>query len=182
MTAALTLVVCGAPLAERADDVAAALVDGGWSVTVVGSPASRGWLDVERVQATTGRPVLFEQRDAGESGNPRPAAVVACPLSMNSAGKAATGIMDTYCTGVLCDALAMRLPLTVVVTVSSRLWTHPAWSGHLATFTSAGARFVDPITGLMDQPRPVRSGSGPQLVAGFDAAALARAVGAPGSA
>lgn len=47
---------------------------------------------------------------AEEGRVPRPAAVVACPLSMNSASKAATGIMDTYSAGVLCDALAMRSP------------------------------------------------------------------------
>lgn len=179
MTTALTLVVCGAPLAVRAPDVAAALVDAGWTVNVVGSPASRAWLDADAVRAVVGRPVLFEQRQTGPGDVGRPSAVVACPLTMNSASKAATGVMDTYAAGVLCDALAKRLPLTIVVTVSSRLWPHPAWSGHLATYISAGARFVSPISGTVGEPRPVQSGTGPEIVAGFDPLALARVVGTP---
>ncbi len=179
MTAALTLVVCGAPLSERTSDVAAALAGAGWTVTVVGSPASRSWLDLDAVEAVTGRPVLFEQRQAGQARGPRPVAVVVCPLTINSGSKAASGIMDTYATGVLCDALATRTPLTAVVMVSNRLWTHPAWGSHLATFTAAGARFVSPLTGLVGEPEPVQSGTGPDVVAGFDPAALARAVGAP---
>lgn len=179
VTTALTLVVCGAPLAARTPDTAAALADAGWAVTVVASPASRAWLDSAAVERVTGRPVLFDQRQPDQARGERPAAVVACPLTMNSGSKAATGVMDTYATGVLCDALAMRLPLTVVVMVSSRLWGHPAWAGHLDTFTAAGARFVDPKSGLVGKPEPVQSGTGADLVAGFDPAALARAVGQP---
>ncbi len=179
MANALTLVVCGAPLAARAADVAAALVEVGWTVTVVASPASRGWLDPAAVTSAIGGPVLFDQRQPDQPRGERPAAVVVCPLTMSSGSKAATGVMDTYATGVLCDALAMRLPLTVVVMVSNRLWGHPAWAGHLDTFAQAGARFVDPKSGLVGEPEPVQSGTGPDVVAGFDPAALARAVGHP---
>ena len=179
MATALTLVVCGAPLATRTADTAAALVEAGWTVTVVASPASRGWLDTGAVERATGRPVLFDQRQPNQPRGERPAAVVACPLTMNSGSKAATGVMDTYATGVLCDALAMRLPLTVVVMVSNRLWGHPAWAGHLETFAAAGARFVDPKSGLVGEPEPVQSGTGPEIVARFDPTAVARAVGPP---
>ena len=179
MTDALTLVVCGAPLAERAADVAAALVDTGWSVTVVGSPASRGWLDLDAIEAATRRPVVFDQREAGQLRGPRPAGVVACPLTMNSAAKAATGIMDTYAAGVLVDAVAVGTPLTLVVTVSNRLWPHPAWTQHLQTLSDAGARFFDAVDGRLGPPSPVESGSGPEVVGGFDVIGLAKAVGPP---
>jgi phosphopantothenoylcysteine synthetase/decarboxylase len=179
VTAPLTLVVCGAPLTARTPDVAGALVAAGWAVTVVGSPASRAWLDLDAVQAVTGSPVLFDQRDAQQARGPRPVAVVACPLTLNSASKAATAVMDTYATGVLCDALGAGLPLTIVLTVSSRLWPHPAWAGHLATLDRAGARFVNPLTGLVGAPEPVQSGTGSDVVAGFSPDALARVVGPP---
>ena len=126
--------------------------------------------------------MLFDPGPKDQAGIARPTAVVACPLTMNSASKAATGVMDTYGTGVLCDALAMRLPLTVVLTVSSRLWGHPAWSRHLDTFAASGARFVSPISGFVGEPAPLESGTGPEVVAGFDPEALARVVGAPGPA
>lgn len=179
MTDSLTLVVCGAPLAARAADVAAALVGTGWTVTVAGSPASRSWLDLDAAEAATGTPVVFDQRQAGQRRGPRPSAVVACPLTMNSAAKAATGIMDTYAAGVLVDAVAVGTPLTLVVMVSNRLWPHPAWTQHLRTLSDAGARFVDPITGLVGSPSPVSSGTGPDVVEGFDAVGLAKRVGPP---
>ncbi len=78
----LTLVVCGAPLAVRAAEVALAHVDVGWSVTVVASPMSRGWLDVDRLGSVTGRPVLFEQRQANQVRGPGPAAAVDCPITI----------------------------------------------------------------------------------------------------
>ena len=175
----LTLVVCGAPLASRAADVATELGAIGWTVTVVASPASRAWLDIDAVEAAAGRPVLFEQRDAHQIRGPRPASVVACPLTMNTASKAATAIMDTYAAGVLVDALAAGTPLTLTLMVSDRLWTHPAWSGHLATLGKAGARFVSANTGMVGEPEPVQSGTGPDVVGAFDPTALARAVGPP---
>jgi phosphopantothenoylcysteine synthetase/decarboxylase len=180
MTANLTLVVCGAPLASRAADIAVELVKNDWTVAVVGSPASRQWLDEEAVEQAIGRPVSFDQRHASQARGPRPDAVVACPLTMNSGSKAAMGIMDTYATGILCDALAMRLPITITLMVSSRLWEHPAWSSHLATFADRGARFVSPATGqAIKAPEPVQSGSGSEVVAKFDPAALAATVGKP---
>ena len=180
MTDALTLVVCGAPLAARAADIAAALEEAGCTVPVPGSAARRGWLDEDAAQAVTGRPVIFEQRDAHQARGPRPAAVVACPLTMNSGSKAATGIMDTYAAGVLVDAIATHTPLTIVLMVSNRLWPHPAWAQHLHTLAAAGAKFVSPHTGLVSEPAPVQSGTGPEVVANFDPAALAKAVGSPG--
>ncbi len=45
MSCSLALVVCAAPLARRAPDLAAALVDDGWGVTVVVTPAGSEWLD-----------------------------------------------------------------------------------------------------------------------------------------
>ena len=70
---------------------------------------------------------MFDQREASQQRGPRPAAVVACPLTMNSAAKAATGIMDTYAAGVLVDAIAVGTPLTLVVMVSSRA-ARPEWA------------------------------------------------------
>lgn len=179
MTDALTLVVCGAPLAARAGDVAAALSEIGWTVTVAASPASRGWLDLDAIESATGSPVVLDQRQAGQLRGPRPAAVVACPLTMNSASKAATAVMDTYAAGVLVDAIAAGTPLTAVVMVSDRLWPHPAWALHLDTLGKAGVRFVDPVTGLAGPPSPVASGTGDEVAAGFDPTGLAKIVGPP---
>lgn len=80
-TNALTLVVCGAPLASRARDVRAALTAAGWSVSLLPSDAASAWAE------------------AGDPDRARPVAVVAYPLTFNTANKLVRGIMDTPVAG-----------------------------------------------------------------------------------
>jgi hypothetical protein len=93
----------------------------------------------------------------------------------------ALGIMDTYASGVLCEALACRTPITAVATLSSRLWPHPAWAGHLRTLTDAGVTFVNPISGRVGEVEPVQSGTGQRMVQNFSPFRFAQTVGAPRS-
>lgn len=180
MATSLVLVVCGAPLTARAPDVARSLVDIGWDVSVVGTPASRAWLDEDAIAAVIGRRPHFDQRDADEPRRgPRPSAVVVCPMTMNSGSKLATGIMDTYAAGVMGEALATQTPVTAVLMISNRLWGHPAWAGHLSTLRGAGVRFADARSGRLAQPAPVQSGTGPEIVTEFDAMRFADTVGTP---
>jgi phosphopantothenoylcysteine synthetase/decarboxylase len=45
----------------------------------------------------------------------------------NTVNKLAAGITDNYATGLLCEALASRTPITIAPMVNNRLWPHPAW-------------------------------------------------------
>jgi hypothetical protein len=155
----LTLVVCGAPLASRAGEVADALREG-WSVSVVATDAAGQWFP-----------------EPSEHDRPRPHVVVACPLTFNTANKVAAGIMDTGAAGALCDALGAGVPIVVVPMVNNRLWGHPVWASTLRTLGAAGVRFVDPRSGLVDDPAPVQSGTGPEVVAAFDPAWVVAAIG-----
>jgi len=176
---ALTLVACGAPLAARAHDVVAALTAVGWAITVVGTSASRSWLDEAAASRAAGRPPVFDHRDPGEpKRGPRPDFIVACPLTLNSGSKLALGIMDSFAGGVLGEGLASSTPLLAVPMVSDRIWRHPAWPGHLRFLREAGVRFLDPGTGAPDAA-PVRSGTGDEIVAGFDPEWIVNAVGRP---
>lgn len=155
----LTLVVCGAPLAARAGDVADVL-HRRWSVSVVITDAAGQWFD---------RPP--------DQDRPRPEMVVACPLTFNTANKVAAGIMDTSAAGALCDALGAGVPVVAVPMVNNRLWSHPVWASTLRTLGDAGARFVDPRSGRIGNPAPVQSGTGPDVVAAFDPEWVAAAAG-----
>ncbi len=155
----LTLVVCGAPLAARAGDVLDALREG-WSVSVVVTDAASQWFSEPSVH-----------------DRPRPDLVVACPLTFNTANKVAAGIMDTSAAGALCDALGAGVPVVAVPMVNNRLWGHPVWATTLRTLAGAGVRFVDPRSGQIDDPAPVQSGTGPEVVAAFDPAWVVAAVG-----
>jgi hypothetical protein len=155
----LTLVVCGAPLAARAGEVADAL-SVRWSVSVVATDAASQWFD-----------------ERSEHDRPRPDAVVACPLTFNTANKVAAGIMDTSAAGALCDALGAGVPIVAVPMVNNRLWGHPVWASTLRTLSDAGVQSVNPQSGRVGDPAPVRSGTGPEVVAAFDPAWVVAAVG-----
>jgi phosphopantothenoylcysteine synthetase/decarboxylase len=167
----LALVACGAPLASRLHDVAARAVDGGWLVRVVATPSAMSWVDASQVEKVTGFPVLVEQRQPVEAKRfPPPAQVIVCPATFNTVNKLAAGIMDTYAAGLLCEALASQIPLTVAPMVSNRLWPHPAWQHNLDMLTAAGVTFIDIATGRAGRPAAVQSGTGGALTAAFDPA------------
>jgi hypothetical protein len=84
--------------------------------------------------------------------------------------------MDNHVTGTLCDALGTGAPIVATLMVSNRLWGHPAWSETLARLDGAGVRFLDPRTGHIGPPTPVESGTGGQVVDGFDPAWVVNAV------
>src|SRR5215217_3835678 len=173
----LALIVCAAPLAERADEVAAALLGAGWDVSVIATPAAASWVNHKAVTAVTGREVAVDYRSPGEpKRGPRAEAVVACPLTFNSMNKLASGASDTYALGVLNEALAVGTPIVAVPVVSDRLWPHPAVGPNLERLSTAGVRFLDPSTGQLGA-RPVQSGTGADVAKAFDPAWVLDCIG-----
>jgi phosphopantothenoylcysteine decarboxylase len=166
--ATVTLIVCGAPLAARAPDVVSALTAADLAVSVIGTPASAGWLDLGALTRSAGdAPKLwFRAPDAGERSQV-PDAVVVCPGTFNTLNKAAVGAADTYALGRLCEAIAMRTPTVVVPLVSHRLWGHPAWARTRAVFGQVGAVLLDPRSGGELEPSS-EAAPGDDLVTGFD--------------
>jgi phosphopantothenoylcysteine synthetase/decarboxylase len=164
----LILVVCGAPLAERAHDVAAAALGAGWDVYVVATPAARSWLDEDAVRQVTGVPVRTDYR-APEQPKQIPAAdsVVVCPATFNTVNKWAAGVADNYAMGVLCEVVGYGVPMVAVPMLKDELWRHPAWRPSMDRLSEAGVTFLDVQTGDVGA-RPVPSGSGAAIAAGFD--------------
>jgi hypothetical protein len=176
----LVLVACGAPLAARVHDVAARAVELGWLVRVVATPSAMNWVDAGQVEKITGFTVLVEQRQPGQPKRfPPPVGVIVCPATFNTVNKLAVGIMDTYAAGVLCEALASRIPITLAPMVSTRLWPHPAWAHNLDMLTAAGVTFIDVQTGRAGQPAAVESGTGGEVIAAFDPAWVLSLPGQP---
>lgn len=164
-TRSVTLVTCGAPLAARAHDIAAAIVGAGWDCVVVASPVGAQWVDADAVAAATGQPLGVQQRPIDTPRRlPLPDAVVAVPITFNTLNKIAAGISDTYAAGILCEAISRRIPLVLAPMISTRLWSHPAVEQSLSALHRWGARFLD-VAGV---PGPLTSGIGDDLVATFD--------------
>jgi len=176
----LALIACGAPLAARVPEVAAALAEAGWLVRVIATPSALAWLDQAAAEQATGYPVLTGQRRPDQAKRfPPPAHVIVCPATFNTINKLAAGIMDNYPAGLLCEALATRTPITIAPMVSNRLWDHPAWQRNLDILTAADVQFLDIRTGRVGTPQPVQSGTGGDITTAFDPTWPAAAAGRP---
>jgi phosphopantothenoylcysteine synthetase/decarboxylase len=172
----LALVVCGAPLASRTPDIAAALIDDDWIVSVISTPSADAWLDLGAVEAVTGVQVRtgFRQPTDAKPGA-EPEVLVVCPATFNTVNKAAIGASDSYAVGILCEFLGTRQPTLIVPMVNNKLWGHPVWQTSLDVLRGAGTVFLDVRTGERET-NPVESGTGQNVVASFDPRWVAREV------
>jgi phosphopantothenoylcysteine synthetase/decarboxylase len=107
---AITVIVCGAPLAARVPDVLSHLLSQGWRPAVVATPAAAGWLDSDAVEALTGGPPRTAFRTSAQPKPDPAAAVLMCPATFNTLNKAAMGAADSYALAQLCEALGSGLP------------------------------------------------------------------------
>ncbi len=170
----LTLVVCAAPLAERAPEVVRVLLDVGWAVQVAVTPAATDWVDHNAIREVSGAPVASDYRSPGEpKRGTRPDAVVVAPLTFNTLNKWAAGAADNYALGLLNEALGAGLPLVAVPFINDRLWGHPALAPNIEMLTSRGVTFVDPRSGSTECG-PVLSGTGADVAKSFDPQWLAK--------
>ena len=164
-----TLVVCGAPLAARAPEIAATLVAEGWRVQAVATPSAAAWVDAVVLAEATGQPVRAEHRPVGTPRErERPAAVVVAPVTFNTVGKLACGIADTFAHSTLGEALGDGVPILAVPMVNDRLWRNPAWTRNVSLLTNAGVRWLSIHDGTVGPAQLVLSGSGEDVVERFE--------------
>ena len=164
-----TLVVCGAPLARRAPDFVRHLIDVGWRVQVVTTPAATNWVDETALKEAAGQAPRSVHRPVDSPKNrEQPGAVAVVPITFNTVGKLAAGIADTYAHSALCEALGDGIPILAVPMVNNRLWGHPAWQRNVHFLTAAGVRWVSVHDGTAGPPEVVQSGTGESLVDQFD--------------
>jgi phosphopantothenoylcysteine synthetase/decarboxylase len=174
----LALVVSGAPLAARTPNIARALVEQGWDVSVVATDSAGPWLDDEQIRVVTGQEPRAQQRSPDQPKAARPAVVVACPATFNTVNKLAAGIADSYATSLLCESLGAGVPIVAVPMVNDRLWPHPAWDVNLSRLRDAGVVFLDLRTGS-SALAPVPSGTGEEAIEAFDPAWVVSALPMP---
>ena len=169
MAGLCTLVVSGAPLAERSPEIAAGLVAAGWRVRAVMTPSAASWVDAAVLAEAAGHPVRAEHRPVDAAKNrERPAVVVVAPITFNTVSKLAVGIADTYAHSTLCEALGDGVSILAVPMVNNLLWGHPAWARNVRLLTEAGVRWLSIHDGTIGEPQPVLSGTGDEVVKRFE--------------
>lgn len=71
---------------------------------------------------------------------------VVAPASANTLAKLALGLADDLLTTV---ALATEAPFLIAPAMNTVMWSKPVTQSHLRSLADAGARFVDPATGIL---------------------------------
>lgn len=162
------LVLCGAPLASRAADLAAALMAEGWLVQVAATASASQWIVEEPLRAVVGHAPRTRYRASDpQVPSPQPGLVVVAPLTFNTLNKIAYGIADSFVHTKLCMELSRRTPMITVPVISTNLGFHPILASSLAILRAAGVEFVDPGTGD-DYTEPYPPGHDHELAAAFD--------------
>ena len=179
MSSSLAIVVCAAPLARLAPEVASAAQDAGWDVHLIATPEACSWIDVDRLRAITGAAPTVDYREPGQAKRGRPAAALVCPMTYNTGNKLAGGIADNYAMAVLAEIVGAGRTLVAVPMINGNLWGNPAWRRSLDLLTPH-VTWVSLHDGTIGQPRHIESGSGPEILERFDPAWAVRPLGHPG--
>ncbi|MFJ5309945.1 flavoprotein [Streptomyces sp. NPDC088350] len=135
----LQIVACAAGVATDVGKLITAAHERHWDVGVVATPQGLGFLDVEAVEAQTGRLIRSAWRSPGEPRPTRPAdAIAVAPASFNTVNKWAAGISDNLALVILCEAPAMGVPVAVLPYLNAAQAAHPAYQQSLERLRGMG--------------------------------------------
>lgn len=163
----LAFVVCAAPLALRAPEIARSARETGWDVHVIATPSALSWIDADRIREVTGAVPSMAFRRPDQPKRERATAVLVGPLTFNTGNKLAAGIADNYAMAILCEALGAGRAIVAVPMVNAELWEHPAWQRSLEHLSSR-VTWVDLRDGATGRPRPLEADPGPDVIEAFD--------------
>ncbi|MGH2943933.1 MAG: flavoprotein [Solirubrobacteraceae bacterium] len=127
----LYVIACAAGVASELGRLVDLAQQRDWDVYVIATPTAVGFLDIEGLEAQTGRGVRSEHRRSGAGSArslPQADAIVVAPATYNTINKWAVGISDNYALDVLAEAVGLRIPTVVLPFVNAALATHPAFT------------------------------------------------------
>jgi hypothetical protein len=133
----LYLLACGAgPAAELADLAKLALVDG-WDVYVGATPAGWEILDAKQIEELTGHPPRHHW-SGRTSAWPQADGIIVAPATLNTIGKLAAGIADTWVLSVVTECMGLGVPIVIAPNVNPALARHPRFAQNVADLRSWG--------------------------------------------
>ncbi|MGW6414478.1 flavoprotein [Streptomyces sp. NPDC055055] len=137
----LYVVVCAAGIAVDAHLLITAAQNQGWTVGVIATPQSLGFLDTEAIETQTGHPIRSAWRNPGDPRPlPPPDAIAVAPATFNTLNKWAAGIADTLALGILCEAYGLGIPTAALPCVNPAMAAHPAYVRSLDQLRAMGVR------------------------------------------
>lgn len=162
----IVLGVTGSIAACKSVELLRLLVQAGFDARVIQTAASRNFVGMDAFQAVSGRPVLSEMFEGGDTITPAAGAqagsgpspdfthielarsrlLLIAPATANTIGKMAAGIADNL---LLSTYLACACPVVVCPAMNCRMWEHPAVQDNLRLLERRGVIVVPPETGML---------------------------------
>lgn len=146
------LAVCGGIAAYKAVEVMRGLQHAGCDVRVVMSDDAERFVGAPTFVALSGHPVADDLYAYPESSTPHiflanwADIVVVVPATANVLAKMANGIADDCLTTTL---VAVHSPVVIAAAMNTHMWENPATQANVHVLAERGARFVDPVDGLL---------------------------------
>jgi phosphopantothenoylcysteine synthetase/decarboxylase len=169
----LYVLACGASPAADLASLAALAVADGWDVYPGATPMGRTLIDADRLTAVTGHAPRHEY-SGRTSGWPPADGIVVAAATLNTIGKLAAGIADTWVLSTVTEHFGLGVPVVVAPCVNPALARHPRFPRNVADLRSWG------ISVLWDAERTEKPWMAPwdrmlDEVAGLVAARASRA-------
>jgi phosphopantothenoylcysteine decarboxylase len=139
----LYLGVSAVPGADRTIDRIREEQAAGWEVCLLATERALFWFDAAEAEVITGHPIQSRMRHYGEPlFEPLGNAMVIAPAGFNTINKIALGLADDMVSGLACEAIARRVPLTIEPQMSDGFSLHPAFADAVSRLLEAGVHFV----------------------------------------
>ncbi len=139
----LCTIVCAAPPATYIQDFVQQAQQQHWECYIIATPYATRFIDIPLLTALTGYPVKSDYRYPQEKDSlPKADAIAVVPATFNTINKWATGITDTFATGVLCETMGYGVPIVAVPCLKQQLAKHPVFSKNLALLRECGVHIL----------------------------------------
>ncbi len=139
----LYTIVCAAPPATYIQVFIQQAQQQDWNCFIIATPYATRFIDTPLLTALTGYPIKSDYRYPQEKDSlPKADAIAVVPATFNTINKWATGITDTFATGVLCEAMGYNVPIVAVPCLKQQLAKHPAFSKNVALLRECGVHIL----------------------------------------
>lgn len=139
----LYLGVSAVPGADRTIDRIKAEQAAGWDVCLLATERALHWFDAAEAEAITGHAIQSTMRIYGEPlFEPLADKMVVAPAGFNTINKIALGLADDMVSGLACEAIALRQPLTIEPQMSAGFADHPIFAESIKRLSDAGVDFI----------------------------------------
>ncbi|MFB4316438.1 flavoprotein [Actinomadura sp. 21ATH] len=138
----LYVIVCAAGPASGVGGLVTLAQQRGWDAQIIATPSALEFIDVEALEAQTGRPVRHRYRKPGEPRSPKADAIIVAPATYNTINKWANGISDTYALGILAEAPGLSVPVVILPFVNTALAMRRPFQRSIEALRQEGARIL----------------------------------------